>query len=432
MLKGLHETMHRFILIKRDSSSNLNDLFRGSMVYGLANTAIAGVQFIAILSFATVLPPEDFGHLSMFTVLFIALSMLCGLGLSASVQQAFFKLSKNDFKLLVSSVVLAVPTIAIVLILVLWLVPYGWIFHLNLPRHWVLVAVCIAAMQSISQLVLLILQTLDELNIYIFIATIQVFIILTSVGSFFLSGSKSWETAVLAQIIAPGVTCIWGISILKYKGLLGRPSKPLILCDALRYSLPLVPHQLAGWVMSMLDRWIIANTWGVAQAGVYSLAFQIAQASNIFSNSVNQAFVPILFRQLSAGRGLASNLLNLNAIYALGLVLFSIAFAVGFLTIAPHFLSADYQSVLTYGPWLIFSFLTLAGSRIASNFLLFYGRTGMMAASTISAALLSVFLNLWLVPVYGVIGACWTSAATFFFLLLITSWKAHSCHRQAR
>lgn len=417
---------------KLTSLFGIKALFKGSASYGFANAGVAGAQFMSILIFAAALPPDAFGHVSIFSVLCVVLCMLTGMGLSASAQQAYFSLSKADFQLLVSAIVFAVLIVAIVLFLLIWVLPSALVVHLNLPRAWLLVAMCVAIAQVLVQLVLTVLQTLEQIQVYSGIVTLQVVIVIVSAGVFYISESTHWEAAVLAQVSAPMFTSLCALIVLWRMGCLRIPTNFRLLREALKYSLPLVPHQVAGWSMAMVDRFIIVNSLGVTHAGVYSLSFQIAQSTNIISNSFNQALVPILFRKLAEKKNALRQVLFLNFLYGISLVFFSISFIAMFLIFAPYLLSQDYVAVLSYGPWLIISFLFLALSRIASNFLLFYGRTGVLAISTMCAAALSFLINLWLVPVHGVIGACWTSIMTFFFLLIVTSWQARSCHQYLR
>ncbi|KPF48701.1 hypothetical protein IP87_12420 [beta proteobacterium AAP121] len=406
-------------------------LWKGGGAYGLANAGIAGAQFVAILVFAAALPPDGFGYVSIFAVLSVVLSMVTGMGLSAAAQQAFFKLPLPEFQHLVSAIVAAVLLLALALAVLLLVLPAALVAYLNLPRPWVLLALGSATAQVLVQLVLTVLQTREQIGTYLAMVALQVATVLVSAGSFYALGATRWQGALLAQVAAPLLTSAWALLVLARSGCLQRRLDATLLRQALGYGLPLVPHQVAGWTMSMVDRFIIASSLGVAQAGVYSLSFQIAQATNIVSNSFNQALVPVLFRQLADKARAPGRLLRLNGLYGAGLALFSLVFVAVFLAAAPHLLSPSYAPVLVYTPWLILAFFLLAASRIASNFLLFHGRTGVLAISTLSAAAVSLTANLWLVPAQGVIGACWTSAATFLLLLLVTSWQAATCHRRS-
>ena len=402
-------------------------LWRGGGAYGLGNALTAGAQFTAILIFAGALPTGEFGRLSIYSVLFIVMSMTTGLGLSASIQHAFFQIAEDRFRLLVSSILKAVFAFATLLAVIVLAVPDSLIVYSSLPREWVLYALAAATSQVFAQAFFTILQTQERFAAFLAMVGLQIVIYLGSALFFLLAAQKQWQSAVLAQSASPIVAGLVSLLLLARSGYFTTAFSMQSLRGALRYSLPLVPHQLASWVISMVDRFIIASVLGVAAAGVYSLSFQIAQATNIVSNSFNQALVPILFRLLADPEPDREQIRRINRIYAVGLCGFSAVFTLVFLVVAPWFLRSDYRPARSYTPWLIVAFLMLAVSRVASNFLMYYGRTGILAASTMASAVCSVSINLLLIPKYGTIAACWSSVVSFTFLLGITTWQARSC-----
>ncbi len=71
---------------------------------------------------------------------------------------------------------------------------------------------------------------------------------------------------------------------------------------ALDFGLPLLPHSLAGWLLSVSDRWLLGLLLGVAAAdalaavGVYSLGYQLGYAVSLVAISFNAAWLPFLYR----------------------------------------------------------------------------------------------------------------------------------------
>ena len=405
-------------------------VWKGGSAYGLSNALAAGTQFATILVFAGALRPDDFGHLSMFSVLYILLSMIIGLGLSAAAQHAYFQITYEKFKILISTILKVIICFALLIALLIALVPYDLLKYASLPRVWVIFAVATASAQTLVQIFLTILQTQGKLSTYLKVSTFQITLQLIFPIGFLLLRRQDWQLAVLAQSASPIFVGGMVFLILFKEGYIKRGNSIEPLVDALRYSWPLVLHQVAAWVISMVDRFIIASHFGVAEAGVYSLSFQIAQAVNIISNSLNQAMVPVMFRLLAKKPTDQVKIRRLNLLYAIALLVSSTIFLLAFLAFAPLALSSYYQPAIKYTPWLICSFFLLAVSRISANFLLYYRRTFTLAISTILSALLSLLLNLLLIPRFGLTGACWASVVSFCVLLVITTWQAQKCFNQ--
>lgn len=294
-------------------------LWKGGGAYGLANALTAGAQFAGIMVFAGALRSGDFGHLSIFTVLYIVLSMVVGLGLSAAAQRAYFQVTYDKFQLLVSTILKAVIAFAAFLALLIAFVPGNLLNYSSLPRIWVFYALAAATAQVMVQILLTVFQTQQRISDYLKIVALQIVIHLSFSVAFLLTRQQGWQLAVLAQSAAPILTGVTALLVLTKTGFLTRHSSIVSLAGALRYSLPLVPHQVAGWVIAMVDRFIIASYLGVAQAGVYSLSFQISQATNIVSNSLNQALIPVMFRLLAEKNPDELRIRRISWFYASGL-----------------------------------------------------------------------------------------------------------------
>jgi O-antigen/teichoic acid export membrane protein len=71
--------------------------------------------------------------------------------------------------------------------------------------------------------------------------------------------------------------------------------------DAFKYSLPLLPHSLAGWVMNLVDRLFLNHFQTASAVGVYSVGIQFGNLINILTAAVNQAYAPWMFEQFELG-----------------------------------------------------------------------------------------------------------------------------------
>ena len=60
--------------------------------------------------------------------------------------------------------------------------------------------------------------------------------------------------------------------------------------EIIRYSLPLVPNQIAWWVVGASDRTVITKVLGVAQNGIYSIAYKFPSMYITFYNIFNLAW----------------------------------------------------------------------------------------------------------------------------------------------
>lgn len=68
---------------------------------------------------------------------------------------------------------------------------------------------------------------------------------------------------------------------------------------ALLFGLPLVPHLLFGWWLSLADRVLLERWWGLAEVGIYALAYQLSFATGLLLMGLNNLWAPVVYRLFS-------------------------------------------------------------------------------------------------------------------------------------
>src|SRR5216684_1775118 len=107
-------------------------------------------------------------------------------------------------------------------------------------------------------------------------------------------------SVILAMLVAGMVIagiCLHGlVSRLKVLGLTFRRDS---LKTLLTFGMPLIPHFLGGWVMTMAPRLFLNRLATVADTGLFSVAFSLASPIAMIAGAANQAYMPALFEMLS-------------------------------------------------------------------------------------------------------------------------------------
>jgi O-antigen/teichoic acid export membrane protein len=196
------------------------------------------------------------------------------------------------------------------------------------------------------------------------------------------------------------------------------------LRKALSYSLPLVPHGVGGWLLALSDRVILERSRPLDDLGIYWVAVQVAGALTLVAVAANTAWSAFLFRiHASHGDG-AKGILTAQVTWftvgATGLALGLGLFARPLVTLLA---GEGYREGAALVPWLALSGLLGSLYSIPANFLFLTSRTGWIPAGTVTAGLLNVGLNLWLVPRHGLAAAAGASVAANAALLLLM-WAA--------
>jgi O-antigen/teichoic acid export membrane protein len=194
-----------------------------------------------------------------------------------------------------------------------------------------------------------------------------------------------------------------------------------ILMPALAFSLPLVPHALAGWTLEMSDRAILSRFLPLHDVGVYSLGYQLGAAMGLVTAAFNAAWVPFLFGTLKdEGEAAHPKLARLVTYYAVALCFIGL----GWSLLVEHAITLiagpEFREAYRITPWVVGGYVFAGLYLIPTNLLFWRQRTGVMPLVTLAAGAVNVGLNLWLVPRYGAIAAAWSTLGAYGVLLILT------------
>ena len=71
---------------------------------------------------------------------------------------------------------------------------------------------------------------------------------------------------------------------------------------AVLFNLPLIPHYLSNSILGSFDRIMIQRMIGVAEAGIYGLAYSISQIMTMVNEALNKSMSPWLYQQIREKR----------------------------------------------------------------------------------------------------------------------------------
>lgn len=208
------------------------------------------------------------------------------------------------------------------------------------------------------------------------------------------------------------------LTLLPDAGLRVRPRQ---LLEGLNYGGPLIPHNIAHWVLGLSDRLLIGRLLGAGPLGVYHFAYQFASIFLLLTSSINSAILPSFAgiegsfnRERKLARLRASIAGYFGAIAVLGL---------GIAILVPRgvtsWLPIDYRPSAPLIPWLTGSVAFFAAYSVPMNVLtISLGQTKGIAPISLAAGAINVALNLALLEVIGLWAAVLATAVSYAVLWL--------------
>lgn len=206
-----------------------------------------------------------------------------------------------------------------------------------------------------------------------------------------------------------------------------RPGKR-ILCDMLRYSVPLIPTTIFWWITSVSDRYMITAFLGSDANGIYAVAAKIPTLLTLAAGIFLEAWQ---FSAIAESAGERQE--HIRFYSKIWKIFMSAMFLAGSIVIAfsqweIRLLSADeYYSAWQYIP-------LLSAAMIFSSFVTFMGsiyvveKKSLLAFGTsMAGAAVNILLNLLLIPTrLGIQGAVIATFASYFLVFIIRSKNARN------
>lgn len=188
--------------------------------------------------------------------------------------------------------------------------------------------------------------------------------------------------------------------------------------NLLRFSLPLTVSGLASFVYRSIDIFLLLYFLGSRSVGVYGVAYAFARLLGMFATALNYLGTPISSELESEDRVVEA--IDVQQSMARWLAILSVAALVPTIVFASELLGGIYRPAYAVGGAAL---SILAVGFAAKNVLLVHGpilhalgRSKVAASNTVTAAVLNVGLNLWLIPRYGIEGAAIATTVSYVVL----------------
>ncbi len=201
----------------------------------------------------------------------------------------------------------------------------------------------------------------------------------------------------------------------EYLFYLGRKELKMIL----QFSIPLIPAALAMLALDITDRFVIAQKMSLNELGVYSVGAKFPTILTLLIASFSMALAPIVIENYKLEstkirlQKLIRNYFIIGGIFVLILALFSQE------TILV-FTNSNYLEAYKIMP-LLYLVAFINGISMFSLGIFLSNKTYIQSIINTLAAVLNLLLNLWLVPIYGILGAAISTLIAISFNVILLS-----------
>ena len=243
---------------------------------------------------------------------------------------------------------------------------------------------------------------------------------------------QSWISEIYSPAIGIGYIFIANLIASIFKFLLLSPQlKGLawgfdrtLFGRMVRYSLPMVVIGFAGIINEMLDRALLkyllpfdAQT-NMKMLGIYSACYKLSILMSLFIQAFRYAAEPFFFAYSgnSDARIVYAKVLKFFVIFCV----FIFLLVTLFIDFFKYFVGEEFRVGLEVVPILLLANLFLGMYVNLSIWYKLTDRTLMGAFVSLSGAVLTIVLNVWLIPLLGYVGSAWATLACYASMAIVS------------
>lgn len=380
---------------KKLLSLRKNKTVQNGALFSLFSFLNTGIGFVLLIIIARYISPEGYGHINLFETTIQIFTLLICLNTRGIIPVVFFRKSNTEFKRSINTVLtLAVGGFLLLTLLVL-------VFSSNLEKliglnfyfQWTAIWICLfSVITQLNLEVFRIEEKVVKYGIYsVLFAVINFVLTILLVVTF----KKDWQGRIYAQTSAYILFFTFSIIFLIKQGYLTKisPNKESFK-EALGFGVPLIPHNVTGWLRQGLDRYFINAFYSTAQVGLFSLSFNFANVITTVGSAFNQTNSVYIYKNLaSKNQSQVKNRLRKQTILLIALfIAVTFCVVIGASVFIP-ILFPKYTGSIKYVPILCLSGLFKCIYFQFCNYLFYYKKTVGLMYITFSCAVLHAILS---------------------------------------
>ncbi|MBR5451485.1 MAG: oligosaccharide flippase family protein [Clostridia bacterium] len=378
--------------------------------YTAGNMLVKGITFLTIPLFTRLMSTESYGLFNTFNSYMAILTIFIGLALHASIKNAKYDFGEK-LPAYTSSMIIIISICAAVFGVLAIVFGGGISKILGYSVTVILLMVVEAFSNSLMSLYNCVLAIDFRYKEYL---GLSFFYSIGSIGASVLlittlfGDENSYVGRILGSVIPLVLIAAYIIAKSFIKARPTHAENKEYLKYGLAISLPLIPHGLSQILLNQCDRIMIKNMIGDSEAGIYSLAYNIATLYFVLITSADTAWTPWFYERMNNNdeKGIRKN----TSTYVILMSFVCIAIFIGGPWLVTVMGGEDYYSArfliipLIYS--MFFSFLyTLP---VAVEY--YYKKTKSVAAATVVSAVVNVILNYVFILLFGYVAAAYTTA----------------------
>lgn len=402
-----------------------NSLVKNTGIYTLTSIINAAIPFFLLPILTRYLTPEDYGIVSMFTLLTAVVSPFIGIRVNSAISRTYYDREDTNLWEYVFNCIVLVIINTMIFSLIFYFIAEPIFKMTSFPTKSLWMVIVFAFSQIIVNILLSLWQVQKKAMFYGLFNNIKTLINFVLSVIFVVLLGLGWMGRIYGQLVAYAIFAVFAFIILIRNKWMKFTFNKQYIRHALRFGVPLIPHDLSSTIISMTDRFFITNMVGVAATGIYTVGDQIGSIINLLAFSFNNAYIPWIYERLKKNEYTTKlKIVKFTYLYFIGI--FALAFILGL--IAPMFLDffigESFNESSIYVIWVALGYAFNGMYLMVVNYVFYAQKNSILAMVTFFTAIINIILNYFFIKTFGAVGAAQATTVVYaikFMLVWVLS-----------
>ncbi len=407
----------------------MKKLLKNISTYSFGNLLNKGVMFLLLPLYTRVLQPADYGKLELVYLVGSILAILYGLSVENGYVRIFYLNKEESFRKTLYSTGQFFNLFCALVFAAFMLGNANWvaqnIFDFPEGVFFLKLIVIVTIIEVMTHIPYNNLRVQEKALNFVAINFFNL-VVVTSLTVYFVAFANMGVAGVLyAKIIGQSITLIILYYNTRNEYKIGFSYEQLKMM--LGFSVFLIPGTLSGLILNMSNRYFLQEYQSLEDVGLYSLGAKLAGIIPfLFTEPVKKAFGPYLFALTDNPPECKKTLADFSRIFLAGLSFVALSVSLFSRELIILMSDASYMGSHNIVFVLSVSFLFLGLAGIVVLGIHITRKTWIVTIIWPISAVINILFNIWLIPIYGRMGAAY---ATMFSVIVINLSYLFALHR---
>ena len=392
-------------------------VIKNSLIYIFSSAFSKAVPFLLLPLFTTLLVPEEFGLFSIYQVLLVFFTAFIGMSLQTNITVNFFKVDKEELAAYFNNVlfVLVINVILFFIIFYIFNCYKNSFFSIDFSYLYFLLPIVFFTV--IIEIYSSLLRNQQKASSFFFVEVFGTVLKYILILFFLIFLKQGWISFLYGNLIGLGLIAIYSFySLIKQKFINFKLGLNITkIKEILKLCIPLIPHTVGIMVIALTDRLFIEKLISIEAVGIYTVAYSFGVIVSLFSDAFIKAWSPWFYSKIKElNEQDAKKIVAMTYLYIIGIIILSVLVYFIAYFLIPLMTSNEYHEAINYVFYIALGYSIQGIYKIFFPYLIYFSKTQVLTLSTFIAACVSLIGNSFLINLFGVVGAAYSSILAFF------------------